>query len=291
MQYREGVPHTFMGIENVPLDEAEVVILPVPYEATTSYKAGTRSGPDMLIRSSCQTEVFDHELKVSTVDHVKIHTAPKLQSNLSSPDAMVDDVYKAARALLSKGKYLVTIGGEHSITAGLCRAFAERHKKLTVLQIDAHADMRDEYEGTKNNHACVMRRVRELGVNVVQVGIRSYSEEEYAEMKTQKNIFYAPFIQGQVKEILAACTQEVYLTIDADGFDPSVIRATGTPVPGGLLWYEALGLLREIFKKKDVVGFDFVELADIGSMDTSSADAAAILVYRMLGYRFGKHGK
>jgi agmatinase len=288
MHYREGLPRTFMGVENKPVDEAQVVVLPVPYEGTTSYKAGTRFGPDMIINASCSTETFDAELKREIISEVSICTVPRLESNLSSPENMINDVYSAAKELMENGRFLVVIGGEHSITSGIVRAFAEQYKDLTVLQIDAHADLRDEFEQTKYNHACVMRRVRESGVNVVQVGIRSHSLEEYEYVQKNKikNIFSAPFQVAQVKDILAACTKNVYLSIDVDGFDPSIIPATGTPVPGGMLWYESLELFRQLFKKRNVIGLDVVELADIGSMDTSSSDTIATLIYRLIGYRF-----
>jgi agmatinase len=287
MHYREGLPHSFMGTDE-QLDKAKVVVLPVPYEGTTSYKGGTRFGPDMILHASGSTETFDCELRREIISEVSISTAPKLESNLSSPEAMVNDVYAASKGFIEQGKFLVVLGGEHSISSGVARAYAELHKDITVLQIDAHADLRDEFEQTKFNHACVMRRVRESGVNVVQVGIRSLSleEHEYIVKSKAKNIFFAPFSTAQVKDIIGACTKNVYLSIDVDGFDPSIIPATGTPVPGGMLWYESLELFRQLFRKRNVVGFDVVELADIGSMDTSSADTVATLIYRLIGYKF-----
>jgi agmatinase len=287
MHYKEGVPFTFMGCVNPRFEDSHVIVLSIPYEGTTSYKGGTRLGPEMILRASCQTEVFDAELKTDITEHVLIHTAPKMESNLSSPENMVQDVYRAAKRILEHDKFLLILGGEHSISAGAAKAYAEKFRNLTVLQIDAHADLRDEFEGTRYSHACTMRRIRELGVNVVQVGIRSLSAEEHEHISAgyAKNIFWAPFSIAQIKGIIEACTQDVYLTIDVDGFDPGLIPATGTAVPGGLMWYESLELFRTLFRERNVVGMDMVELADcVGG--TVSEDTVATLLYRLLGYKF-----
>ncbi len=289
LKYNERVPATFMGYENPDMDDADVVVLPIPYEGTVSYKGGTRFGPRLIIRASGQTETFDSELKKEIIEHIKIYTAREMESNLSSPENMAKDIYKAAKQVLAMDKFMVALGGEHSISYGIAKAASEKYRKLTVLQIDAHTDLRDRYEGTRFNHACVMRRIRELGINTVQVGIRSLSleEHEYIDKNKVKNIFWAPFTRAQISSIIDACTENVYLTIDADGFDPGVIPATGTPVPGGLGWYESLELLRALFRKKNVIGLDFVELASKGGeQDTRSEDAAATLVYRLIGYKF-----
>jgi len=280
-----------MGIENPTFEDAQVVVLPVPYDGTASYKGGTRFGPRLIINASCQTETFDSELSEEIVDKVKIYTAPQMEVNLSSPKNMVNDVYKAAKGIVGAGKFLVTLGGEHSITAGLVKAHKQRYNKLTVVQIDAHTDLRNEYEKSKYSHACVMRRIRELGVKTVQVGIRSFSSEEdvYIRQKRIKTIFKTPFDVSQIDGIIKACTKHVYLTIDVDGFDSSLIPATGTPVPGGLRWYESLELFRRLFSERNVVGFDCVELSSKGGeQDTRSEDAMATLIYRLIGYKFIK---
>jgi agmatinase len=289
IKYKVGVPFTFMGCENPKLDEADVVVLPIPYEGTAHYKGGTRFGPQLIINASYQTETFDSELKKEIIDQVQIFTAPRMESNLSSPKNMIDDVYKGAKQIIAMDKFLVVLGGEHSISSGIARAYCEKFKNLTVLQIDAHTDLRDEYESTKYSHACTMRRIRELGVNVVQVGIRSYSleEHEYVEKNKIKNIFWVPFKREQINDIINACTENIFITIDADGFDPSIIPATGSPVPGGLQWYESLDLFKKLFKERNVVGFDFVELSSKGGeQDTRSEDTAATLIYRLIGYKF-----
>ena len=287
LKYREGVPYAFMGVDSASFDEADVVVLPIPYEGTASYKAGQRFGPRMIINASCQTETFDSELKSEIVSKVKIHTALPLESNLSSPESMLKDVHYAARQVVASGKFLLALGGEHSISSGLAKAYAEKHKELTVLQIDAHADLRQEFEGTPYSHACVMRRIHDFGIRTVQVGIRSCSLEEHEYICEKKPaVFWAPFTKEQIPAILEACGRHVYLTIDADGFDPSILPATGTPVPGGLRWYESLELFRRLFSEREVVGMDFSELADLGGLDTRSADLAAALLYRLIGYKF-----
>jgi agmatinase len=287
--YKEGAAFGFMGLDNQKIEDAKTIILPVPYEGTVSYTSGTRYGPEMIIKASIQCETFDTELKKDYSLDAGIYTASPMQPNLNSPEAMSDDVLDAVKGFLEMGKFVVMLGGEHSITLGAVKAFKERYQNLTVLQIDAHADLRDEYEGTGFSHACVMRRIRELGVNVVQVGIRNHSlaEQDYIAKNRLRNIFYAPFAERQIKDIVKACTDDVYLTIDVDGFDPSIVPATGTPVPGGMLWYESLALFRELFRKKTVIGMDVVELSRCGS-GTMSEDLVATLIYRLIGYRLAK---
>ena len=289
LNYKRGCAHTFMGCED-SLDDSHVVVLPVPYDAAASYNTGMRFAPRNIITSSHNIETFDPELGAELIDKVRIHTAHPIEPNLSSPKAMADDVYDVVKQMIELGKFPLILGGDHSISFGPVRAFSEKFPDLTVLQIDAHADLLDEFEGTRYSHACIMRRAEELGVNTIHIGVRSYSQSEHEHMKEAKIIFKAPFRIEQIPKIIEACTDDVYLTIDSDGFDPSLMPGTGTPVPGGLLWYESLALFRELFSKKNVVGMDFVELCPLGT-DTRSEDVAAMLLYKLIGYKFKNYLK
>ncbi|MBN1170429.1 agmatinase [Candidatus Micrarchaeota archaeon] len=272
-----GVKRTFLGFQSA-LKEANVVIVPVPYDATASYGVGTRFGPNAIIDASTQLELYDIELKKSICDEILIHTLDELAVNKDSPKKTIDNVEEAVRELVSMGKKPVIFGGEHSITGGALAAF----DNISVLQIDAHADLRDSYEGTKYNHACVMRRVREKH-DAVQVGIRSMSEEEadYIEKeKIQDSIFYGR--NYDIEKIVSLLGDKIYVTVDIDGFDPSVVPGTGTPEPGGLLWEDVLGIMKAV-SKKNVVGFDIVEVLPTPPLRTSEFIAAK-LAYKMMGY-------
>ena len=271
--------------------KAKVVILPVPYEMTTTYKKGTKDGPQAIIDASAYMELFDDELNQETYK-IGIHTSSALDIANVEPNAMPDKVHLATSELLKSGKFPVILGGEHSISAGVVKAFKEVYQNISVLQLDAHYDLRDEYHGSKFNHGCVGRRISEI-CPLVQVGTRSLSKEE-------KDFLSSPQSNGRVKTVSAydiletplwkdvisnSLTENVYITIDMDVFDPSLVPAVGTPEPGGIGWYETLDLLREITREKRIVGFDVVELCPI--KDQISSDfLAAKLIYRILGYIF-----
>lgn len=272
--------------------KAKVVILQVPYEKTTTYRQGTRNGPSAIIDASLNIELFDDELNQETY-RIGIHTMDALEVENLSPEDMVEKVYASTAELVKANKFPVILGGEHSISIGPVKALKEVYPNLSVLQLDAHYDLRDEYRGSKLNHGCAARRICEI-CPLVQVGTRSLSKEEKEFLTTQSNgkvktisvydILDMPMWEDNVTNSL---TENVYVTIDLDVFDPSLMPAVGTPEPGGLGWYETIDLLRDVSKDKRIIGFDVVELCPI--KDQISSDfVAAKLIYRLLGYIFKK---
>jgi len=258
-------------------ESSKFVILPVPFEATTSYGKGTANGPDAILKASKHLEAFDEELLREPCDE-GIHTAKPLKE--------LDEVREAVSDQLAAGKIPIILGGEHSITSYAVAACKNRFSELSVLQIDAHADLRDEYEGTKLSHACIVRRVLEI-CPAVQVGIRNISSEEYEFAKKtgqlEKIHFAHQMNENTIDKILSQLSDKVYVTIDTDGLDPSVIPSTGTPEPGGLSWYKLLEILRALAEKKEIVGFDLVEFSPIKGLHAPDF-AAAKLVYKLIGY-------
>jgi len=262
-------------------DKAKVVVLPVPYDSTTDWRAGAREGPNAIIDASHFLEQYDYELKREVYD-VGIHTLPQLQPSMQGPQQTVERVQEVAGELLDKGKFVVMLGGEHSLTIGTVRAYRQRYEKLSVLQLDAHADLRDEYEGSKYGHACVMRRVIEV-CPIVQAGIRSMSREEDDFIRERGlRPFYAGDKAIDDDAVVSALSGDVYVTIDLDVFDPSVMPAVGTPEPGGLGWHGVLGLLTKVAEQRRIVGFDIVELAPAEG-PLACAFLAARLAYRLIG--------
>ena len=270
---------------NSGYENSKVVILPFPYEKTTCYGKGTEKGPKAIIKASSEMELYDeengnaYECGICTLKDLKID---------KNPEQMVEIAFSHAKALLKDNKFIVTLGGEHSITSPIVKAFKEKYSDLGVLQIDAHADLREEFEGSKHSHACVMRRTIEI-CPVVQVGIRSLSGEEADFIKQRKlKIFWAKDIVGNdkwVDEAVKMLPKNVYITIDLDAFDPSIMPAVGTPEPGGLGYYQVLRFLKKVFKEKNVVGCDVVELLPTESSAASDFTAAK-LVYKLIGYKF-----
>lgn len=266
-------------------DTSKIVVLPVPYDGTSTWGKGADLGPQAILEASANMELYDIETR-SEVCRIGIHTAsPVLEK--ASPEKMVEAVYKEVKKHLHNDKFVVTLGGEHSITAGPARAYAEKVPGLCVLQIDAHTDLRQEYLGSKFNHACVMARVKEL-CPVVQVGIRSMAEEELQDMDPNR-VFFANDIAGSgdlwMEDVLEKLDYNVYVTIDLDGLDPSVLPATGTPEPGGLTYYEVLHLIRKVTVKKNLVGFDVMELCP-NEHSKPSDFLASKLIYQVLSYKF-----
>lgn len=267
------------------LHTAKVVILPVPYDSTTTWRSGTREGPRAIIDASQYLEFYDIELDRDTYN-VGIHTLPEIQPLMNSPERMINRVYNVASELTKQAKFLVMFGGEHSLSLGMVQALKDNFHDLCVLQLDAHADLRDEYLGTKYSHACVMRRIFEL-CNIVQVGIRSLSREEQ-QFLAQNNLhpFYMSTpssVSASTESIIASLSDNVYVSIDMDVFDPSIMPAVGTPVPGGMQWHEALNLLRAVTLHKNVIGFDLVELCPREGT-AACAFLAAKLAYKLIGY-------
>lgn len=285
------IPDNFLGLdaEYPKYEDAKVVVLPVAYEGTVTYGKGTAKGPGAIIEASKQVELYDREAgknisdaKIYTLDEVKIKEAP---------EKMVEDVYAHVKKELDNNKFVVMLGGEHSITAGAVKAFKEKFSELSVLQIDAHADLRDEYEKSRYNHACVMRRIFDMKIPFVQVGIRSFCDEEADFIKRNNlKVFYAEDIYKNDKWMNRAAemlSENVFITIDLDGLDPSIMPSTGTPEPGGLYWYHILRFLKKIAKAKNIVGFDVVELAPIDKIHFPDF-LAAKLIYKLIGYSMFK---
>ncbi len=285
-------PHNFGGLpeEHSRFETSRAVIFPVPLERTTTYEHGTRNGPDAIIEASRNMELYDDELEVEPYKEIGIHTLPPIDTMDGTLDEVITELFTAELALLEDEKFPVALGGEHSLTPPLVSAVAKKYKDLSVLQIDAHADLRDEYQGNAASHACAMRRVVEV-CPAVQVGIRSLSVEEaqaIPRLRTKvywaKDIVRAP-MKSWIAKVLADLSPRVYLTIDLDGFDPSLVPATGTPEPGGLDWQQVTSLIRAVADHKKIVGMDVVELLPQPG-DHASAFLAAKLVYKCLGYIF-----
>lgn len=265
-------------------ETSKIVILPIPYDGTSTWIKGADKGPQAIIDASDSIELYDIETG-KEVYKFGIHTAPPIDA-FETPEIMVEAAYQRAKKYLNDDKYLVTIGGEHSVSCGVIKAFSEKFEKLTILQIDAHADLRDDYHGSIYNHACVMRRAQDFG-KVVQVGIRSMCIEEKPNM-IRENMFFSHEIRNNPNwmiDVVAQLGENVYLSIDLDGFDPSVIPSTGTPEPGGLTWWQVTYLIKLVNQRCQVVGFDVVELCP-NPADKSSDLAASKLVYQILSQRF-----
>jgi len=289
INYEHGNPLAFGGAtpHARSFDDSRAVILPVPLERTTSYVSGTRTGPREILDASSHLELWDEEVKVD-VHGVGIYTLPEMELPFGDMSDALAEIERVAGAVLDRNKFLVMLGGEHSITAPAVAAAARRNPGLAVLQIDAHADLRDSYMGSPHNHACAMRRVLEHA-HCTQVGIRSLSAEEAsAAPGLGTRIFYDINMRQNahwIDEVVASLGDPVYLTIDCDGFDPAVMPAVGTPEPGGLSWVEMLALLRALFRSRRVVGCDVVELCPIPGMVAPNF-LCAKLVYKILTYRF-----
>jgi agmatinase len=269
-------------------EDTEAVILPVPFDRTTSYVSGTRHGPRELLLASAQVELWDEELGVD-VHGRGLLTLPEMDlTSLTLSEAMTA-LQAAAGHLMDRGKFLLTLGGEHSITSPLVAAAAERHKGLGVLQVDAHADLRDSYLGERHSHACAMRRTLDFAP-LVQVGIRNISEDEARVLGSLRTkIFYDWNMREDpawIDRAVEALPERVYITIDLDGLDPATMPAVGTPEPGGLSWRELTTLLRRTFERRTVVACDVVELCPIPGL-ASPNFIAARLVYKLLTYKFG----
>jgi agmatinase len=270
-------------------EESRAVILPVPVDRTTSYVGGTRNGPRELLIASSHMELWDEEVGAD-VHGAGIFTLPEMELPFGELETVMDEIQRVAYEILSRDKFLVTLGGEHSITPPLVAAAAQRHPGLSVLQIDAHADLRNSYMGTIHNHACAMRRVLDLAP-VTQVAIRSLSTEEAAALPNlNTTVFYDVNMRRDpnwVDRVVDSLGDPVYITIDVDGLDPAIMPATGTPEPGGLSWYEALTLLRKIVGQRRVIGCDVVELSPIPGLVAPNF-LCAKLVYKILSYQFSK---
>lgn len=283
----DGVPDNFLGLDarRSAYDTARFAILPIPYDATTSYGVGTREGPRAIITASQQVELYDEAL--GRESHTAgVTTLPAVEPDSRGPEATLERVYRAARPAVRAGKFVIGLGGEHSVSYGLVRAAAGRYKDLSVLQIDAHADLREEYQGSPYSHACVMRRILDLGLPCVGVGIRNYCRAEARFIRSNDVPLYSARTCHEsptwIEDVVANLGERVYITIDIDGFDPAYAPGTGTPEPGGLDWYQVTDLLAAVTQARRVVGADVVEVRPLPPANVTEF-LAARLVYRLIG--------
>src|SRR6185369_4906038 len=269
--------------------KARVVILPVPLDRTTSYVSGTRNGPHEILVASSHIELWDEETQTD-VHSIGIYTLPEMEFPFAGMDEVVCEIRRVASELVNRDKFPLVLGGEHSITPAVVGAVAAKHPGLSVLQIDAHADLRDSFMGTPHNHACAMRRTLDFAPTT-QVGIRSLSPEEAAAVPSLRTtIFYDYNMRADprwIDRVVESLTDTVYITIDVDGLDPAIMPATGTPEPGGLSWYETLALLRAVIERRTVVGCDIVELSPMAG-NVAPNFLCAKLIYKILSYRFAR---
>ena len=276
-----GLPQQFSGQDN-----SGIIILPVPYDGTSTWVKGADKGPQAILEASANMELYDIETGIEV--YLKgIYTAEPVTEN-ESPEKMVKAVSGRISSYLERGKFPVIIGGEHSVSIGSIQSFARKYPDLSVLQLDAHSDLRDEYEGSGNNHACVMARALEVAP-LVQVGIRAVDSGELSSIDKGR-VFFAHQIHDNdewMEKATDLLSDNVYITIDLDVFDPSVMPSTGTPEPGGMGWYQSLSFLDKVISRKKVVGFDVVELCP--SKENKAPDfMAAKLIYRLLSMQFSK---
>jgi len=266
-------------------ENADIVVIPVAYDGTSTWVKGADKGPEAIIEASANMELYDIETD-SEVYKRGIFTERLIGGDISTVE-MIEAVVDNVKYYLDNGKFTIVIGGEHSVNIGSVKVHAEKYDDLTFLQLDAHTDLRQEYNGSKYNHACVMARAKEA-CPIVQVGIRSMDISEKNSADSSR-IFFAKDIHNNtdwIKKVISKLSDNVYITIDLDVFDPSTMPSTGTPEPGGLLWYDVLALLKNISNKKNIVGFDVVELCPDGK-NKAPDFLAAKLIYKLLSYKFG----
>ena len=280
---------TYAGIseEYGKLSTSKIVLIPVPYDGTSTWQKGADKGPQAFLEASENMELYDIETD-SEVYKEGVYLADAITEN-ASPETLVDAVHDITKKYINRNKFVTVFGGEHSISIGTIRAFNECFNNLTVLHIDAHADLRKEYEGSTCNHACAVYEANST-TNLVQVGIRSMDISEKRNMNPDK-VFFAHDMavnEDWMEDVIDQLTENVFITFDLDALDPSIMPSTGTPEPGGLFYYETLEFLKQVFEQKNVVGFDMVELCP-NEMDKSSDFLAAKLFYKMLSYKFASN--
>jgi agmatinase len=277
---------TYAGIpqEYGNLSTSKIVLIPVPYDGTSTWQKGADKGPQAFLDASENMELYDIETD-SEVYREGVYLADAITEK-SSPEAMVEAVHQETKKYINRNKFVTIFGGEHSVSIGTIRAFNECFNNISVLHIDAHADLRKEYEGSSCNHACAVYEANE-NTNLVQVGIRSMDVSEKRVMNLDKVFFAHDMAVNEywMDDVLDQLTGNVFITFDLDALDPSIMPSTGTPEPGGLLYYETLEFLKKVFTERNVVGFDMVELCP-NSKEKSSDFLAAKLYYKMLSYKF-----
>lgn len=285
----------FLGISEPEYSDykhARFVIQPVPYEHTSSYISGSAKGPAAIIEASHFVEFYDEELDMESYRHGGIATIKAISFGKKVDAEAIDLIEKNTHQLITDGKFVISIGAEHTVTLGFVKAHAKEHSRFSVLQIDAHSDLRQAYQGNLYSHASVMARVHDLKIPLTQIGIRAQCKEEAELIKSSSAIhtFYAHQIRTRpdwMQEAISTLENKVYLTIDADGFDPSVIPAVGTAEPRGLYWEETLSFLKQVIMTKQVIGIDVVEIAPVPD-NTLSEYTCAKLIYRLIGYLIQK---
>lgn len=279
----------FGGIQEefAKYDKSKIVLIPVPFDGTSTWQKGADKGFEAFIEASENMELYDIETDSEVYKNgISILNAI---TEKSSPEAMVEAVHKSVQHQIKRNKFVTLFGGEHSISIGAIRAFYETYENLTVLHLDAHADLRKEYEGSKYNHACAVYEASQH-TNLIQIGIRSMDASEKLTMDFEKVYFAHEIAQDNfwMDSALEQMTENVFITFDLDVFDPSIMPSTGTPEPGGLFWNETLEFLNKVFSEKNVVGFDIVELCP-NSNNKAPDFLAAKLYYKMLSYKFSNN--
>jgi agmatinase len=282
----------FLDLKFLPVKEAEAVILPIPYEATTTYGSGTREAPEAILAASRQVELWDEEDNWDPSTSVRLATASPIAAEVSGPQAMLDKIRKIVQSWVAQGKVVLALGGEHTITLALVQAVQTKFPDLQVVALDSHADMRESYDGSKLSHACTLKRVYDLGRPLTILGVRSFSQEESQLLWVAPRFkmfkardLHSPEGWEKALEHLKSLSGPVYVTIDADVFDPGVMPGVGTPEPGGLGYYQVLTLLKTVAQRGPIVGLDLVELTPIPGHRVSEFSAARVL-YKALGYMY-----
>jgi agmatinase len=279
----------FLDLKSFPVKEAEAVILPIPYEATTTYGAGTRGGPEAILAASRQVELWDEDGNWDPSAAIRLATAAPILPEVAGPQAMLDKIKRVVQPWIAQGKLICALGGEHTITVALLQAVQTRYPDFTVVALDAHADLRESYDGSKLSHACVMRRAYELGRPLTLMGVRSYSQDEYQLLRVAPRLkvfkareLHTPEGWNQGLDYLKGITGPVYLSIDADALDPGIMPGVGTPEPGGLSYGQTLAIIATLAQRGPIIGLDLVELAPIPGHKVSEFTAARLL-YKALG--------
>ncbi len=283
-------PYNLFGLENIKYEEAKIIVLPIPYDSTSSYKAGSRDGPHEIISASRNMELYNEEVD-KNINDIGIYTLEELAPDFNSPKGMINRIEKEIDLILSDLKIPLLLGGEHTISIGAITAFAKLDKNFTYLHFDAHSDSRNEYSGTKYSHACVIARVSKL-VDYYSVGVRSINEES---MKDSKNILFMKDIYemdvNQISEIIIKNTKnKIYLSIDFDVLDPSQMPSTGTPEPEGFTFHKIKEILKKVLLQKQVIGMDFTELSPIPNLIYPNY-LASKLIYFVINFSLGKKNK
>jgi agmatinase len=276
----------FLGLDGeiTDFENSKFVILPVSYDNTVSFLKGTANAPKRIIEVSEQLELFDEQL-LDEFYHCGIHTHIDVGGNNKSPEHLKDDVYKTAKKILSRDKKIIAFGGEHSISLGLIQAAKEKYPDLSILQFDAHADLRDQYEDSKLNHACVMKRVFDMNIPFVGVGIRSFDKAQHKFMQQHQIKYYPPsYIDNNtdwIDEIISELSENIYITLDIDGLDPAYAPGTGTPEPGGLKYNQITDLIIKIGQKRNIISADIVEVIPNETTPVTEFTAAR-LAYKLI---------